>query len=168
MAMSFVEVVNGKLEIRDVSSDAPLPVTSTFDGAGVATDATLQNVLQELQTPVSALAPTVPEPLNGTNAVLAVKVSQTGAGTATIEALDADEAWDIVGWKLSFSAACTVTFSVDDDDSNLQFAFDIPGATVWTEPPGSFAHFTGNIGEPVSVANSAGNMKGVVYVRKHA
>lgn len=143
------------------------------DATGVAFDTTeivasLGDILAELQTPVSALAPTVPEPLNGTNAVLAVKVSQTGAGTATIEALDADEAWDIVGWKLSFSAACTVTFSVDDDDSNLQFAFDIPGATVWTEPPGSFAHFTGNIGEPVSVANSAGNMKGVVYVRKHA
>lgn len=138
------------------------------DVTGVATDTTLQDVLTELQTDATSIPPTLPETLSGTNQVLAVKVNQTGAGTVTIKSADADELWDVLGWSLSFSDACTATWVVDDDDVTLQYPFDIPAAGIWSENIVDYARFSGNVNEPVQLINTAGNVKGVVYVRKHA
>jgi len=128
----------------------------------------LRGILHYVGLTPSSLPPTLPEKIGGANSILAVKVNQTGAGTVTIQAADADEQWDVVGWRLSFTAACTLTVSVDDDDAALQYPFDIASAGVWTEPITDYAIATGPVNEPVTFANSAGNMKGIVYVRKHA
>jgi len=164
---------------KQVSADDPLPTTGEVtgpSGAALATQATLANVetntdraADALEQTVTGLPATVPEQVGGTNAVLAVKVNQTGAGTVTIQAADADEKWDVLGWRLSFSAACTLTITVDDDDANYQYPFDVPAAGIDEANIVDYARFTNpTVNEPVTFANSAGNMKGVVYVRKHA
>lgn len=152
----------------DPATGEPYAASAGGEGGADPSAETLLDILAELQTPISAVAPSVPETLGGTNAVSIVKVAQTGAGTASIEALDSDELWDVLGWTLSFSAACILTVSVDDDDASKQYAFDIPAAGIFVLDIVDFARFSGNIGEPVGFNITAGNMKGVVYVRKHA
>jgi hypothetical protein len=138
------------------------------DAASASLAQILRGILYTVSLVPTSLPPTLPEKIGGTNAVLAVKVSQTGAGTVTIEALDADEAWDVLGWRLSFTAACTLTIAVDDDDAALSYVWDVPSAGIDSEPIRDYALMTGNVGEPLTFANSAGNMKGIVWVRKHS
>jgi hypothetical protein len=154
------KTVQGPVE---VTPERGLPV----EVLGAALDL-LTDLLAAMQTEAINVPPTLPEPLNGTNAVLGVKVSQTGAGTVTIQTADADEIWDVVGWRLSFSAAGTLTIVTDDDDSTKSVVFDIPSAGIDEARIGDYAWFTGGLNEAVTFANSAGNMKGMVYVRKHA
>lgn len=154
----------------------PMPIISVDEDGnpvmpGADPDSNREATQQEIKTLLSAgvtsIAPTLPETLGGTNSILAVKVAQVGAGTASIQALDADELWDVLGWSLSFSAACVLTVSVDDDDATRQYDFDIPAAGIWDLDIVDYARFSGNIGEPVGFTITAGGMKGVVYLRKH-
>lgn len=155
-----------------VSAATPLPVDIgdvSFDTTGLATEVTAVRIAEAAEETVTAFPPTLPEQIGGVNSVLAVKVSQTGAGTVTIQSADADEKWDVLGWRLSFSAAGTLTIVVDDDDANYSYVFDIPAAGIDEANIVDYARFTNpTVNEPVTFANSAGNMKGVVYVRKHS
>lgn len=147
--------------------DEPMPVAIAGGTIEVEPDTdsnretTQQDILAALTTPVA------PASLGGV--WTAVKVNQVGAGTASIAAADADEAWDVGGWSLSFTAACTLTISMDDDDAALQYVFDVPGAGIWDREPNLLtALFSGNVNEPVGFTITAGNMRGIVYVRKPA
>lgn len=153
-------------QVQLVHNGAPY---AAADSASAASEVTLERVADAVEETVTALPPTVPEQMGGVNGVLAVKVNQTGAGSVTVQAADADEKWDVLGWRLSFSAACTLTITVDDDDAAYQYPFDVPAAGIDEANIVDYARFTNpTVNEPVVFANSAGDMKGVVYVRKHA
>lgn len=151
--------------------DEPQPVAIVDPATGTAAPSNqgvvdaINSMHDDLLVPVTSQPPVLPEPLSSTNDVRAIKLS--GASPIALEALDADEAWDVVGWSISFSAACIFGISMDDDDAALQYTWDIPAAGIWDREIGSFAKLTGNIGEPITVTYTAGTPKGVIYVRKH-
>lgn len=147
--------------------------TSSGEGGGGELDdeilAKLDEILTSLETSVTGLPPTTPEGFNGPNGVQGVKVTITGADTISAATADSDEVWDVVGWSLDFTAATTLTVSCDDDDATKDFVFPIPAAGIWDLDIVDYARFTSNnTNEPVRLINTAGNVSGIIYLRKRA
>jgi hypothetical protein len=151
----------------------PQPVEVIFNGAPVDPSGggggTSDGALEVTQLAIKAAVESTgyPEPL-AAGGVFAVKVDQTGAGTATPGAADIDERYSVCGWRLSFTAGGTLTIKTHDSDAEQSIVFDVPSSGIDEAKVGDWAWFTGSaVNKPVTFANSAGNMKGVVYLRKH-
>lgn len=147
--------VSGNRDIQ-VSTTNPLP---TEDARAAAA----------LEAEVVSIPPMDSEAWSDVNGWDAVKVAVTGAGAATLGAADPGHQWIVGGWHLSFSAAGT--FTGDDAafaSATADHIIDIPGACIYVAPVGGIAPLTIATGEAAIIRNSAGNMKGVAFVKKVA